>query len=454
MDYELRGDEPVRRRAGVTQRADDEYPSESVPLGRKPTIADGLREHVDRSPLAIALVEGATHRIRYANPAFRELANGQERPLADRVSGVRSGTPLDEIVSCTVADVLPLVAGRLLELLGRVAERGEPQTDVEIAWEPADVTLEDSVWSVTVWPVPQSGGRSDHLMVQVRDVTDEALERRRRAGLLDELRAVNEQLVLASLREEDLKAQAEASSTAKSQFLATMSHELRTPLAAIIGYEELLIDGITGPVTDAQRMQLGRIKSSAAHLLALIDEVLTLARVEAQRELVHREAVGVTSVVEAVMALIAPLAAAKGLTLTVELSESGAPGTLYTDALKVRQILVNLLGNAVKYTERGEVTLTIRSSREALVFEVRDSGVGVPSEHIERIFDTFWQVHQTTTRTAGGAGLGLSVSRRLARLLGGDITVASSMGRGSTFTLWLPLDDVSEMGAVGQTVNA
>ncbi|MGH2884073.1 MAG: sensor histidine kinase, partial [Solirubrobacteraceae bacterium] len=237
--------------------------------------------------------------------------------------------------------------------------------------------------------------------------------------------------------EQDLSERAEAANTAKSVFLATMSHELRTPLTAIIGYEELLATGITGSVTDPQREQLARIKRSATHLLRLIDEVLNLARLEGKREAIQRTPVRVAELTDWAVTLIAPLAAAKGLQFFVQRPDP--PLTLSTDALKARQILVNLLGNAVKFTDHGEVALTVRVGENMMSFEVRDTGVGIRQEDLERVFDRFWQVEQTAARRAEGSGLGLTLSRDLARLLGGDITVESEWRRGSTFTLHLPL---------------
>jgi signal transduction histidine kinase len=233
--------------------------------------------------------------------------------------------------------------------------------------------------------------------------------------------------------------EAEEASRTKSEFLATMSHELRTPLTAIIGYQALLADGITGPVTDAQRQQLRRIKVSATHLLGLIDEVLTFSRIEAAREMPRLERVDAGDVVRRAAEMIEPLAAEKSLALTV--TAPPAPLVLHTDASKLRQILVNLLSNAVKFTERGEIALALRADGTHAVFEVRDTGVGIAPEHLERIFDPFWQVERQPTRKAGGTGLGLSVTRRLADLLGGDVTVESTPGAGSTFRVRLPLEN-------------
>lgn len=230
--------------------------------------------------------------------------------------------------------------------------------------------------------------------------------------------------------------EAEAASRAKSEFLAVMSHELRTPLSAIIGYEELLYDGITGPVNEGQRTQLARIKASATHLLMLIDEVLTLSRVEAGREVSHPERVLVQGALQEAAMIAEPLALEKKLELKVE----AVPKNLevWADPTKLRQILLNLLTNAIKFTDVGSVTLASRNGNDCVEIMVRDTGIGIAPAYHDRIFDTFWQVEQKSTRKVGGTGLGLSVSRRLARLMHGDLTVDSALGKGSTFIIRLP----------------
>ncbi|HEY1952298.1 MAG TPA: CHASE3 domain-containing protein [Gemmatimonadaceae bacterium] len=225
-----------------------------------------------------------------------------------------------------------------------------------------------------------------------------------------------------------------AASEAKSAFLATISHELRTPLNAIIGYASLLEEGIEGALSQAQAAQLGRIRISASHLLGLIDEVLTFSRVDAGKEVVQRSHVNVREIVAEAAAMVAHSAGEKGLELRVDTPDI----RMTTDAGKLRQILLNLLSNAIKFSDKGEIAVTAREEDGEVAITVADQGIGIAPDNLDRVFDPFWQVEQRSTRRVGGTGLGLSVSRSLARLLGGDVTVESSLGKGSAFTLTLP----------------
>ena len=245
---------------------------------------------------------------------------------------------------------------------------------------------------------------------------------------------------------ETARAEAERANNSKTDFLAVMSHELRTPLTAIMGYEELLSDGITGPVTELQRQQLGRINASARHLLGLIDEILTFARVDIGRERVRYESMSCNHTLADAAALVEPMAAAKNIDFIVELLDEDQ--AIQTDGTKLRQMLVNLLSNGIKFTERGEVRVGLSVRSGTLEVSIADTGVGIPAENIEEVFEPFWQAEQTATRKTGGTGLGLSVTRKLARLLGGDVTVASKVGVGTTFQLTLPMK-----APVGETIR-
>jgi signal transduction histidine kinase len=253
-------------------------------------------------------------------------------------------------------------------------------------------------------------------------------------ALEQQARAHSEMLRLEA---EAARAEAERANNSKTDFLAVMSHELRTPLTAIMGYEELLSDGITGPVTELQRQQLGRINASARHLLGLIDEILTFARVDIGRERVRWESMSVNHTLGDAAALVEPMAAAKDISFIVELLEDDQ--AIQTDGTKLRQMLVNLLSNGIKFTEEGEVRVSCAVTNGILEVRIADTGCGISADNIEDVFEPFWQAEQTATRKTGGTGLGLSVTRKLARLLGGDVTVASRVGTGSTFLLTLPM---------------
>ena len=235
-----------------------------------------------------------------------------------------------------------------------------------------------------------------------------------------------------------LYANALAASQAKGDFLAVMSHELRTPLTTVIGYAELLGDGVSGPVTPMQQKQLTRIQVSAHHLLQLIEQILAFARIEAGREQVRVEQMDAVGVAGEAALVVEPAVSGRSLGLTLRMPQRTL--IIESDSGKVRQILVNLLSNAIKFTDHGEVGLSVQRDDETggVIYEVWDTGIGIAARHLEHIFDPFWQVEQKVTRKAGGTGLGLSVVRHLTRLLGGEVHVQSEEGRGTRFTVTLP----------------
>jgi two-component system, chemotaxis family, CheB/CheR fusion protein len=228
----------------------------------------------------------------------------------------------------------------------------------------------------------------------------------------------------------------ERSDRAKSQFLSMLSHELRTPLTAIVGSTELLETGVVDPVTERHREHLGRIKACAWHLVAIINEILTYTRSEAGKDEVHIQDTDVARITQDVAAMLETEAFAAGLQLRVHGADDPVPAR--TDAGKVRQIVTNLVGNALKFTRQGAVDIHIAEAENEIQVVVRDTGPGIPDEHLEAIFQPFFQVDSSNTRSVGGTGLGLAVCRRLARALGGDVGVESEPGQGSTFTLRIP----------------
>jgi signal transduction histidine kinase len=278
----------------------------------------------------------------------------------------------------------------------------------------------------------------------------------------EELQTTADQLAERTREADAARRTAVAANRLKSEFLATMSHEFRTPLNAILGYTQLLDLGVLGPATPAQHAHLARLESSARHLLQLVDDVLDVAKVDADRLQVRRDVRESEPVITAAVGLVQPQAVEKGV--TVEAPDAAATHVTYVgDEHRVRQILVNLLSNAVKFTERGgRVTITCGQTAEPepgaqlgkgmpttagaplpdgtewAFIRVTDTGPGIEPPLMAQLFEPFVQGNGALTREQGGTGLGLAISRRLARLMGGDLTARSQLGAGATFTLWLP----------------
>jgi signal transduction histidine kinase len=270
------------------------------------------------------------------------------------------------------------------------------------------------------------------LQQRARSLAAEVERRKKLEAVLREALADRRQAV------EALRTAEEAAERVKSEFLAVVSHELRTPLNTIMGYQDLLANGVSGPITPMQKQHLARIKSGASELLRLIDQMISRSRIEAGRHVLTSELVDVHAISIEASELAEPSAAEKGLALTFR--GPNEPVYAATDPRKLKQILLGLLSNAIKFTQKGIVELSLSRVEDSLVFTVRDTGIGIAKSDLHRIFGPFVQVDASVSRQHGGIGLGLSLGRDLARLLGGDIAVESELGRGSEFTLRLPLD--------------
>jgi len=334
--------------------------------------------------------------------------------------------------------------------------------------------LEQRWWSPVNSPVRGLLGDLDYIIHRVEDVTP-FIERMRSEGhereamtmletraqhmeaevvlraqelehLNEQLRQANEQL-RERVEERDrlltaahtARVSAEAANQVKTGFMATLSHELRTPLNAIIGYAELLDLGIGAPSTPEAHAHVERIRLSARHLTHLIEDLLSFSRIEAGRETVDVQAVNVGALLEEVAAVAEPLAQRKGLLFRV-VQDEDMPNEVNTDPHKLRQVLLNLVGNAIKFTKYGHVDLMAHPDNGMLAFEVRDTGIGVAPEHLSRLFDPFWQADSSLTREAGGSGLGLAIAHRYVEMLGGTISVDSTLGQGTRFLVRLPPD--------------
>lgn len=276
---------------------------------------------------------------------------------------------------------------------------------------------------MTITPVTDDTGAIAHYVAIKQDVT---------------ARRASEEALLAA------KDAADAANRAKSDFLARMSHELRTPLNSIIGFTDLMISDQRDPPTDKRARRLEKVHRNSKHLLALINDILDLSKIEAGRmELVDSE-VDITTLLEETADVVRPLLK-PGVSLEVCIDEllGQRPGW-QGDGMRLRQVIANLLSNAAKFTEQGQVTLRGLVRGERLSIEVEDSGIGITADDLLRIFDDFQQVDTSHSRRAGGTGLGLSICRKLCRLMGGDVTVRSSPGVGSCFIVGLPYSVVSK----------
>jgi hypothetical protein len=345
------------------------------------------------SPVAIVTLD-TSHRIVSRNPAFQELFGYTEAECIGRNLDelIATDTSLSEAVAIT-QHVLKEGAVRTV---GRRRRKDGTQVDVEVLGVPVRVA-----------------GEMVGLMGIYHDISE--LTRARQA--------------------------AEEANSAKSQFLANMSHELRTPLNAIIGYSEMLEEEVADIGHTELTPDLQKIRSAGRHLLALINDILDLSKIEAGKTELYMEEFDVTTMVEDVATTIRPLVDKNGNTLRLSI---GAPGRMRADLTKVRQMLLNLLSNACKFTQQGTIGLEVRRlaapSGEELQFLVSDSGIGMTPVQMGRLFEAFAQAEASTSKKYGGTGLGLAITRRFAQMMGGDVTVASDPGHGSVFTVHLPVE--------------
>jgi len=374
-----------------------------------------LRDVFAQAPSFLAVLRGSDHVFEYVNDAYYQLVG--HRPLLGR----------------PVFEAMPEVRGQgFEELLDTVVESGRPyigrEVPVMVQRTPGS-ELEQRFVDLVYYPVAGSAAVAAGVVAHGSDVTEH---------------------VLARQEAQRARADAERANDAKSQFLANMSHEIRTPINAVVGYTDLLDTRIAGPLTDRQQDFVARIRSSSRHLIALVDDVLDLSKIEAGEMAVRIEARPAATVVAASVQMIAAEADSRSLQVR-EAWQCDADAQFLGDEDRVRQIMLNLLSNAIKFTPAGgTITVRCRTADEApeslmrsssphwLVLEVEDTGIGIPPEQQVRIFEAFVQADAGTTRQTGGTGLGLTISRRLARMMGGDLTVRSESNHGSCFSLWMP----------------
>ena len=369
-----------------------------------------------RAPAFLAVVRGPDHVFDLVNDAYLQLVGHRD------------------LVGRPVYEALPEVRSQgFIELLDRVLAEGAAHVGREVPLVVArtpGAPPEERFVDFVYLPLVEAEGAPSGVIAHGTDVTAQVLARREVERLLAESER-------ARADAEAARTEAEAANRSKSEFLAVMSHELRTPLNAIGGYAELMEMGIRGPVTPQQGEDLRRIQTSQRHLLGLINEVLNYAKLETGTVHFDVDDVPLREALAGAESLVAPQARAKGLTLVV--GDCDPALSVRADGEKLRQVVTNLLSNAVKFTdEGGRVEISCWADGERVSIDVADTGIGIPADKLGAIFDPFVQVRSDLTRPHEGTGLGLAISRDLARGMGGDLTVRSTPGEGSTFTLTLP----------------
>jgi signal transduction histidine kinase len=391
-------------------------------------------------------------------PRAQEYVRASDGTGPERIGFARpiAGSPWALVAELPTADVLTRpraflqwisAVTLLLVMVGGVAawsvSRGVTRPLIELESAARAIASGDYRRRVALRRSDELGGLAhsfNHMAAEVQAAQQEMERQYAEArGLADELVRANRQLKSAMAVAEASSAAALSASLAKSAFLATMSHEIRTPINAMIGYADLLDLGISGPLTDKQRDQIARIRASGKHLVSLVDEVLDLAGIESGRLRLRARVAPLEESVETALAILRPEAHAKGVELRHSCGCSEAT-LFFGDPQRVEQIIVNLLANAVKFTAPGGC-VTVRCGMvddRCSEVTVQDTGVGIAPELQERIFEPFMQAESGYTRTHGGVGLGLAISRRLARMMGGELSVQSRPGEGSSFTLRLP----------------
>lgn len=379
-----------------------------------------LRKVFERAPTFMAVLRGPELVFEYVNTAYYQLI-GQR-----------------DVIGKPLFDALPDVRGQgFEEKLEKVLTTGQPyvgrEMPIQIARRPGG-EKEERYLDFIYYPIMGADGSPTGVVAHGSDMTEHVLARR--------------DMQVARDAAEKARAEAEIANKAKSRFLANMSHEIRTPINAIIGYADLLDAGVVGTLSEESEEYVSRIRASSQHLMELINDVLDFAKIESGKMAVGLEPLGAVTLVKSGMEMIAPQARAKGLSLREE-SDCGESAEFMGDAHRSRQILINLLSNALKFTGPGG-TITVRcrtadtpvpevlsTAGPWIVIEVEDTGSGIPEEELSEIFKPFVQAGSDDIRPGGGTGLGLTISRRFARLMGGELTVRSEPGKGSCFSLWL-----------------
>lgn len=374
-----------------------------------------FQDILDNIPVAVAILEPSTQLLQFANAMFLEL-------FGIRPEDTGRTSCLDLFCKRNHQDCPLYTQGKILNM----------ETQIK--------TPSGEVKSFIRNELLREFDGLKYMIITLTDVTELTTLNNKLLDAYALAEKLNAQLLEEKERAERLALQAQAASEAKSQFLASMSHEIRTPLNAVIGFSELLM---TEPITESQRSYVNLISDSARLLMELIDDILDLARIEAGKLDLEEAPFDLYELLDELISAVAMKAKEKSLELFY-LPEGGLPSKVVGDKRRIKQILLNLLGNAVKFTERGHVELRVRTlsaneNQVRMLFSVKDTGPGIPEQKLNDIFEPFEQVEFTARRAKEGAGLGLAITKRLVDLMHGKITVESKIGEGALFCVELPL---------------
>jgi len=418
------------------------------------------KEHAMRERLEHDAAE--YHRLFQRNPSAMLIFDPQTRQIfaANDVALILYGFPREKLLSMKTLDLV------IEEERNRVVSTTVYQNDAVQSTGPWQIRRGDGriIFVEALSHTVEFNGKPARIAL-INDVTERLENQRTLAQYRTQLeyrvtertselsqanRQLEEEIERRRTSQQQLmsaRAAAEAANEAKSTLLAQTSHEIRTPLTSLLGYADLLSDESLTP--DERERYLGLVTQNAQHMLALVDDLMDFSRAQTGHARITLAAHSVREIARQAVDLLHPRALQQNLALMLRVLED-VPDTLQTDGVRLRQILLNLMNNALKFTEAGSVSLTVsipfhqNGSHPAIRFEVVDTGIGMNRDQLECIFDPFYQIDSPRGRRAGGLGLGLAISRQLARQLGGEITVASEPGRGTTFTLQLPLTVSSE----------